>query len=734
MRQASRSFLLAALVLPCTLATASERLTVEKAFDPRLRDALGVPTCAFRPDGRLLLLDGRLEPDARVLQVLDPATGRRTPAFDAAKAASALSTLLGDRAPKRLGWPAALAPDASAGAWVLADDVYLLRFADASARRLTANAEAEEGLSFSPDGGTLAFLRGNDLYAVDLRSGLETRLTEGSSETLLNGRLSWVYWEELYDHAEVPYRWAPDSKAIAYLQSDESAVPVSTFVDFRPTTQRVVRQRYPKAGQPNPVVRLGVVELASARTTWVDAGRYEYLVRFGWLPGGRELSVQTMPRRQDELRLLFADRETGRSREVLVERQPAWVNVHDALRFLADGSRFVWMSERDGYQHLYLYRRDGTLERQLTKGEYMVVPSGGAITSGNGGLVGVDEKRGLVYFTANRESLAEVHLYRVGLDGTGMTRLTTARGFHAVELSPDGSTFLDTWSDRRTPPELALFRVDGTRVGTVAPSNPAPLKPYDLAYPELVSFRTAGGLELPASIIRPRGFDPSRRYPALVYVYGGPGAQQVFDRWGRRLWPSLLAQEGFVVCTFEVQAGMGKSKATETSSFGAMYGAKSLEEILAGVAWLKRQPWVDAGRIGIWGGSGGGAMTLYAMTHSDAFRAGVSLFPVSDFATYDSIYTERYMRTPAENPEGYVATSSVRKAGDLKGRLLVAHGTFDDNVHPQNTEAFVDALYEKNVQFEMLIYPWRKHGITDRPATVHLYTAMLEFWKRHLGP
>jgi dipeptidyl-peptidase-4 len=733
-RKASRSFAcVAVLVLFGGLAGAAERLTVEKAFAPELRDAIIVPTYAWRPDGRLLVLDSRLERSARVLQVLDPVTGKRTPAFDAAKAVAGFAALLGEGAPKQVGWPTALAPDGSAGAYVLSDDIYVLRFADASVRRLTANPAAEEGLSFSPDGSTLGFIRDNDLHTVDLRTGLESRLTSDSSETVLNGALSWVYWEEIFDHIEVPYLWSPDSKAIAYLQSDESAVSISTFVDYRPATQRVVRQRYPKAGQANPKVRLGVVELGSAKTTWVDAGSYEYIVRFGWLPGSTELSVQTMPRQQNELCLRFAERATGQSREILVERQPAWINIHDVLYFFADGSRFIWMSERDGYQHLYLYRIDGTLKTQLTKGEFMVIPSGGALTSGNGGLVGVDEKRGHVYFTANKEALAEMHLYRVGLDGKGMTRLTKARGYHAVELSPDKAAFLDTYSNRNTPSELALFKVDGSRVATITPANTAPVRVFELDYPELISFKAEDGLELPATIIKPKGFDPAKKYPVLIYVYGGPGAQQVWDRWGRRLWPNLLAQEGFVACTFEVRAGMGKNKATETSSFKAMYGEQNLKDILAGVAWLKQQPWVDATRLGIWGGSGGGTMTLYAMTRSDVFKAGISLFPVSDFTYYDTIYTERYMSTPQENPEGYKATSSMLVAGNLKGRLLIAHGTYDDNVHPQNTEAFVNGLYAKNIQFDLLIYPWRKHGISDRPGTIHLYTAMLEFWQRYLG-
>jgi len=721
------------LFLSISLFGEYQKLDIKTIFDPQIMSQLSVPQYIWLNNGKILMLDMRTPSEERTLEIFDPEKGRREKAIDTKKVLSSLKELLGNSAPKNLRFPDAVDLNGNAIAYLLNGDIFVVELINSSVKRLTKTQEVEDSITFSPDGKWISFIRGNEIFVIDWKTGQEKRLTFDASETVLNGTLSWVYWEEIYDHTDVPYSWSPDSKAIAYLQTDESEVPISTFVNFEPLNQGVVRQRYPKAGQKNPKVKLGIVELDSAKTTWVDCGEYEYLARFNWLPNSKEIAVQTLNRKQNELKLFFSERSSGKSRLILTETQPAWINLNDSLYFFKDGKRFIWMSERDGYQHLYLYDINGKLINQITKGEYMVVPSFGGIVSRNGGLVAVDERKGVVYFTANKEALKERHLYRIGLNGKNLKRLTTGNGFHGVSFSPDLKYYLDNFSNISTPPELSLYRNDGKRILTISPSAKEFLERFNLNYPEFYTFKTEDGIELPATMIKPKNFDPSKKYPAIIYVYGGPGAQQVIDSWSSRIfWANILAQEGYFYFVFEVRAGMGKSKATETSVYKQAYGIQNLKDILDGVKWLKSFPFIDEKRLGIWGGSGGGCTTLFVMTHSDVFKAGISLYPVSDWHYYDTVYTERYQSTPDDNPEGYRATSSVLPAKNLKGRLLIVHGTYDDNVHPQNTEAFINELIKHNIQFELMIYPWRKHGISDPPARIHLYTLMLDFWKRNL--
>ena len=709
-----------------------ERLSNEKLYSPELTSMVNVPRFQWLDGDLTLLLDPRVEASKRTLEFFDPATRTRRPAFAPEPFIAGLKALLGEAAPGAVTWPSAIGPSGTALLYELAGDIFLWDVARSEWRRLTETKDTEKSATFSPDGLWVSFIRGSDLYAVERSTGREARLTQGGTEALLNGPLSWVYWEEIYAHTTVPYKWSPDSRTIAYLQSDDSAVSVSTFVNFEPESQGVVRQRYPKAGQVNPSVRLGLVDLSSAKTTWIDCGAYEYLIRFDWLPGSAEIAVQTLNRQQNHLRLMFAERATGKSRAVLEERQPAWINLNDALYFLKDGKRFIWLSERDGYQHLYLYAVGGTLIRPLTSGEYLVLSADGDQSSRNRGLVAVDERGGWVYFSSNMGALPERHLYRVRLDGSKPGRLSAGPGVHAAAFSPSARHYLEVYSNCATPPELVLYRADGTREAVVTPSAVESLKRYALAHREMRTYPTRDGLEIAVLETRPAELEPGRKYPALVCVYGGPGSQEAMNIWPGRLWDDLMAQEGYVSFFVEVRAGMARSKAVETSSYRKAYGMQNVRDILDAVRWILSLPYVDGSRLGLWGGSGGGCTTLYTMTHSDVFKAAVSLFPVSDWRFYDTIYTERYLDTPQNNPEGYAETSSVRAAGSLKGKLLIVHGTYDDNVHPQNTEAFVHELIRQGTPFEMMIYPWQKHGIGARPDQLHMYALMLDFWNRNI--
>ena len=720
--------ILIAILMICVVSIAAEKeqkkfelkTLMDKQFFPQIR----IPQYHWFNNGKILLLDTRMDKKEQKMELLDPQTGNRSMFLDIQKLLPKSKENPPSDASEQQLWPDAIESNGKALAYIIDDDLYVIDTTNSTLKQLTKTEAVEESVTFSPDGQWLSFIRKNDIYIIAWKTGTEKRLTTGATETLLNGPLSWVYWEEIFDHADIPYSWSLDSKAIAYLQADDSKVPVHEFVHFKPATPEIVQQRYPKAGQTNPQVKLGIVEIDSAKTTWIDCGSYEYLVRFKWLPASKEIAVQTMNRKQSELTLFFADRATGKSHQILHEKDSTWINLNNAPYFLNNNKGFIWLSERDGYQHLYYYNLDGKMIQQLTRGEFMVISYNAALLNKNSGWI---------YFTSNKDSLKEHHLCRVKLDGTQIEKLSTGNGVHNVDFSPDARYYLDNYSSANILPELSLFKSDGKKIATIAASANSIIASWNLSPLEFKSFKTDDGLELPAIMIKPGNFDPAKKYPAIIYVYGGPGAQQVIDQWtGRHLWHQLLAKEGYFLFVFEVRAGMSKSHKIKSSAYKQAYGMQNVKDIIAGVDWIKQMPYIDQSRIGLWGASGGGCTTLFVMTHSDVFKAGIALAPVSDFYYYDTIYTERYQSTPEDNPQGYKDTSSVLAAKNLKGHLLIIYGTHDDNVHPQNSQAFINELIQNNIQFELMVYPWRKHIFTDIPARIHLYTMMLDFWKRNL--
>lgn len=711
-------------------------LTLEWIYGDEGRRVATLPTHTWLSDGRLLLFDVRRPPSERTFEVLDPSTGARRPALDMAAAVASLKALVPDSGvTQSLDWPEAFDAAGRRALYVFDGDLFVLDLAAARFTRLTKTDGEEQSPGFSPDGRRLAFVRAHDLYVVDLDTGNETRVTRDGSETTFNGSLSWVYWEEIFGRRDIGYWWSPDSRALAYLQTDESAVGTSAFMDFRPeSAPRIITQRYPKAGTPNPRVRVGVAEVGRGATTWVsiDDRPFEYVLRVKWLPDGRRLSVQTLSRDQHDSGLYFVARETGKARRILTETDPAWVNIHDDLHFLSDGQHFLWASERDGFYHLYRYTLDGRLVNQVTRGPWSMASSGAGVFWVRQAVTGIDEAGGWVYFTALERSSVERHLYRIKLDGTGMTRLSAEPGMHRISMSAGARFYLDNFSDIRTLPSLTLHRPDGARVSVLAPPRPELIARFGVQYPELLNIPAADGFQMPARLLKPKGFRADRRYPVIIYVYGGPSAPSVSNAWpGNLLSDQLYLAEGFVLLTVDNRAATGISKKLEnTIAMGA--SEPETNDLLDAVRWLKRQPWVDADRVGVWGWSGGGSMTLSLMTRSKEFKAGISGAPVTDWRYYDTKWAEALAGMPSENAEGYARASLVRRAGELHGHLLLVHGTYDDNVHPQNTQAFADALIQSGKLFEQLNYPMRKHGFADRAAQMHLQRAMLDFWKRRL--
>jgi dipeptidyl-peptidase-4 len=716
-------------------ATSIPALTVDWIFGEDGKSIARLPAAQWLADGSLLLLDATRPDVERTFERIDPATGERRPLLDMARAVASLRLLVSDADVKKtLAWPAAVDRAGSRALYVFSGDVFLLDFATASFRRLTTSDAEEKSVSFSPDGTRVAFVRGHDLYVMPLSPGSEVRLTRDGSDTILNGTLSWVYWEEIFARRDIGYWWAPDSSALAFLHTDESPVAVSTFVDFAPATPRVIRQRYPKAGTPNPMVRVGLVQADGTKMRWVniDDRPFEYIARVQWLPDSRRVSVQTLTRAQTELGLYVVDRDTGRAARILTETDPGWVNLHDDLHFLADGRHFLWVSERDGYQHLYRYTLEGQLVNQVTRGDWALASAGGGVYWLRQSVVGVDEKNGWIYFTSLERSSVERHLYRIRPDGSGMTRLTSETGTHRIAMSPDTRYFLDRFSSARTLPVMAVHHTDGPRATELARARSDLLSRLPVQFPELSTIPAADGFAMPAAILKPSGFDAARKHAVILYVYGGPSAPTVSNAWDNDLlFDQLLLQAGFVVVRVDNRSATGMSKRLENVILKAS-GEPETDDLVAAVRWLKAQPWVDPSRVGVWGWSGGGTMTLNLMTRSTEFKAGIAVAAVTDWHYYDSKWAEAFMKRPEDNPEGYERTSLVKRAGQLHGHLLLVHGTYDDNVHPQNAFAFIDALVAADKPFEVMMYPMRKHGIDDDAATVHLYKHMLAFWRRAL--
>jgi dipeptidyl-peptidase-4 len=716
-------------------AQEKKQITIDWIFGNGPREIVQIPSFNWLENGKAIIIDSRKPAAERTFELFDPATQTAHPILDISKALTSLKNIMGEKAPQMLTNPDALSPMGDKAVYEFDNDIYLLYLNDAKFIRLTNNSTGEINIRFSPNGELIAYVRSNDIYSYDIKERKEKRLTFTGTETTLNGTLSWVYWEEIFGRSDIAYWWSDDSKAITYLSSDESKVSIDYFPDFKPATPNVIKQRYPKTGEPNPVVKAGIVEISNPKTKWINFGnfKYEYLIRIVWLPGSRQVSVQALNRAQDQVDLFFADRKTGNTKHILKETDPGWVNIHDDLYFLKNGKEFIWASERTGYAHLYRYSIEGKLLNAITSGEWAVASSGGSAYWVRSSISSIDETNGIVYFTGNEKSQFEKHLYSIKLDGTGLKRITKEEGVHLITFSPRGKYYLDNYSNIKTPPVLSLYKNDGTLVKILASYNADKLASFNLQRPEQFTIKARDGFPLPAEILKPSNFDPNKKYPLIVYVYGGPSAPQVNNAWRNSLYSDqVLIDNGYLVAIIDNRAATAVSKNLENLLLRNMGGTIELNDLVDGVRWFKQQSYIDSARVGVWGWSGGGTYTLNAMTHSKEFKAGIAVAAVTDWRFYDTRFGEIGMKTPQNNLDAYNRTSLLRSAKDLHGKLMIVHGTYDDNVHPQNAWAFIDELIKANIQYELQIYPMRKHGIADRPAKIHLYNTMLDFWKRNL--
>lgn len=654
------------------------------------------------------------------------ATGEAVPLFDAARMRAAFDLLPGlgaadvARLPNSRGLQ--MNPARTAAVVTIGDDLYYYRFGVERAVRLTFDPAAEEESSFSPDGRMLAFVRHHDLYAIDVEErGLERRLTTDGGPQLLNGKLDWVYEEEIYGRGiRRGYWWSPDSAHLAFLQLNEQPVPEFTVVDHLPRRLTVETWDYPKAGDPNPVVRLGLVSAAGGAVGWADLDKYapaDFLIsRVGWTSDAKHAVFHVQNREQTWLDVNVVEPSGRAPRTLLRETTKAFVNENGTPTFLKDGS-FVWISERSGWRHAYHYKADGALARPITSGAWDLKT-----------LHGVDEAGGWLYFSGTERSYIGSDVYRVKLDGTGLARLSQAAGSHRAAFSPGFTHYVDTWSDLRTPPQVRVHAADGASVRLVHESRIAELAQLTLSKPELLQVKTRDGFTMSAVLIKPSGFNPSRKYPVMQFTYGGPSAPRVRDGWygNTMLYYQLLAQHGIAVWICDNRSASGQGAQSAWTAYKQL-GVGELADIEDGLAWLKKQGWVDGARIGIDGWSYGGFMTTYALTHSTSFAMGIGGGNVTDWRLYDSVYTERYMLMPQNNPEGYDKTSVLKAAKNLHGQLLLIHGVIDDNVHMQNTLSLAYELQKANKPFRLMLYERSRHGVADPQLVRHMRQMMFDF-------
>jgi dipeptidyl-peptidase-4 len=712
-------------------AGAGKSLTIERIYSqPSLSGRL-TRELAWTPDGKGLSYfetKGSGKEAKTELWVMDAASGERRLLLAADKLDSILpadtskptqATGLGRRAPSQYQW----APD---GTGILFQGPTALAWLDVKSQTEHTLVSGKATLAdpkISPDGRSVSFVRDHNLWLVSVADGKERPVTQGGTEEIRKGELDWVYPEEL--EIKTAYWWAPDSSALAYLEMDEHKVSQYPLVDFSSPTGEAEMERYPAAGGANPIVRVFVVSLNSGEPRPMDTGAETdiYIPRVNWLTDSKQLAIQRLNRTQTTLDLLIADAATGETHAALSENDPNWINVNDDLYFLRDGKRFLWSSERSGYRHMYLFDLEGKQLAQLTKGDWEV-----------SAIDAPDEAKGLVYFTATEKSPLERQLYRVALDGTGFTRVTKDAGTHAAVFAPNAAAFYDTYSNTAILPRQDLYRADGSRIATIKENKVAELANYHLSPVEFLTVKSRDGVQLNASIIKPPDFDPQKKYPVLVYTYGGPHSQVVRNAWGGAnfLWHQLMAQKGYIIFSLDNRGSAGRGHAFEAPLHFRM-GAQELFDQRDGVQYLKSLPYVDANRIGIWGSSYGGHMTLHAMFEAgDDFKAGFAGSPVTDWRYYDTIYTERYLGLPQKNEKGYQDSSPVKYAGQLKGKLLIAHGTGDDNVHYANTLSVINDLIEAGKYVEVLAFPGRGHGVSDPPARRVLMQRVTQFFLDNL--
>jgi dipeptidyl-peptidase-4 len=734
---ATLSILVSVLLLPLWAQSSSpvKPLTIEALFATGGLTGRGPENTAWSPDGTKLSFVQRDETGEHgELWYVDAVTGEKKVLVSAAKLASLApdaNKVKDERERERLTryhvaaylW----APDSKHLIFESQGQLWLFDLATGTAVQFTSAPDPSVDPKFSPNGSHVSYVRKHNLYVRPVSGKAERQLTKDTKDDLFNGDIDWVYGEELSVRSN--YFWSPDSIQIVFLHMDETKVPTYPLVNWSPTHPTVDNEKYPKVGDPNPTVRLGVADAEKGKVRWISLTNDEeaYIPRFGWVRDG-VIWAEVLNRNQDKMDLYFVDVKSGKSRIVLTETTPgAWIDFeHVEVRFLNSSGGFLWPSWRDGNMHLYYYTfdkqnplaADAKLERQLTHGDFAVM-----------GIDGVDEAAGTVFFNSNQGDPRQRHIFSVKLDGSGLQQLTHDGGLNFAAFSDDGKHYEQTFAGSATAPRISLCAVGGA----CAPVWQArdEIAEYGLRAPKFLEFKAEDGTTLYGRLLLPPDAQAGAKIPLIVDIYGGPGGQMVL-KGTPNAFDEILARKGFAIFSVDNRGTPGRDRKFATA-IRHEFGAVELKDQLTALDQLFAQyPQLDKDRTGIWGWSNGGSMTLYAMTHSDRFRAGVAVAPVTNQANYDSIYTERYMGQLKDDPAGYAESDVTKSAANLHGALMLAHGTGDDNVHFQNSVQMIDALVKAGKQFRLMIYPNKTHSIAGSDARDQLFHMIEEHFEREL--
>ena len=710
-------------------------LTIETLFQPGGLAGRGPETTEWSPDGSKLSFVQRDERGEKgELWYVDTASGEKKVLVSAAKLATLdpdVNKVKNEREKERLTryhvaaylW----APDSKHLIFDSQGQLWLYDLGNDTAVQFTSAGDPSGDPKFSPDGRHVAYVRKHNLYVRPVTGKDEKQLTKDTADSLFNGDIDWVYAEELGVRSN--YFWSPDSKDIVFLHMDETNVPTYPITDWMPTHPTVDQEKYPKVGDPNPVVKLGVVDVEKGKPRWIELGGDSdtYIPRFGWVREGVIWAV-VQNRAQDKMNLYFIDAKSGKSKIIFDESTPgAWMDFENIeIPFLKKTGGFLWRSWRDGNTHIYYYSFDkqnpmaaeAKLERQLEKGEYEVL-----------NIKAVDEAAGTVFFEANKDDPRQTQIFSVQLDGSGFKALTSDEGLRYSNFSDDGKHYTQMHFGPQAAPVLSLCAVGGA-CNTVWKAHDE-IAEYGLRSPKFLEFKADDGTVLYGRLLLPAGGTVNAKIPVIVNIYGGPAAQTV-----RKGTPDpfdeILSRRGFAIFSVDNRGTPGRDRKFQTA-IRHEFGAVELQDQLAALDQLLAQyPQLDKDRVGIWGWSNGGSMTLYAMTHSDRFRAGVAVAPVTNQANYDSIYSERYYGLLKDSKDVYEQSDSSRVANKLHGALLLVHGTSDDNVHFQNSIQMTNALIAAGKQFHLMMYPNKTHSIAGRDARVHLFNMIADHFEREL--
>ena len=715
----------------------AKQLELERLFaDPALSGATP-RSLSMAPDGsRVTYLKGKVEDANRLdLWQYHIKEGKHSLLVDADSLISGAETLSDEEKARRermrlfasgiisYSW----AKNSDALLFPLNGDLYYYQLSNKTAKKLTDTSEFETDATISPTGRYVAFIRGQNLFVLDIASGKETQLTTDGGGDIKNGMAEFVAQEEM--GRMTGYWWAPDDSKIAFTRTDESGVAEVVRNEIYADEIKLFNQRYPYTGTANAKIQLGVVTLKDGSVNWISHGDDEdiYLPRVEWTKSARYLSYQWQSRNQQQLELRLVDLSNNKQTVLLSESSNTWLNLHDDLHFLANEQGFIWASERDGYKHLYHFDFNGKLQRQLTSGDWVVDE-----------LDAVNEKQGMVYFTGRKDTPLERHLYQVSLKDGNIKRLTEAGFDHALVMAKDGSSFIDSFSNVSTPTKVALRGLDG-KVLTWLEQNELnsshALTPYhaELTAPRFGTLKAEDGQTMHYRLFAPKTLDQDKKYPVIVSVYGGPHAQRVTNSWSARdLYLHYLVQQGYLVFQLDNRGSYNRGKAFEDPIYLKL-GEVELNDQIRGVEYLRSLPYVAADKIAIYGHSYGGYMAIMAMFKAaDYFAAGVSGAPVTDWALYDTHYTERYLGHPEQNAKGYTDSAVFPYADGLTGDLLIYHGMADDNVLFTHSTKLYKQLQDKGLLFDMINYPGSKHSMFGQPVQTHLHKSITQFFDRHL--